>query len=131
MPYPSPILKPEPCNMISPEILRRYPYFAGIDDAILRQLAMIAEEKSGIPAGTRLFDEGQPVKYLGIIVSGEVNIQYLLGSGEMRTVDTLVGGDLLGFSALDRALQVHRFRHDHPEDRPGPDRCPEAPRSLQ
>ena len=29
-----------------------------------------------------------------------MNIQYLLGNGEMRTVDTLVGGDLLGFSAL-------------------------------
>ena len=37
--------------MISPEILRRYPYFAGIDDAVLRQLAMIAEEKPRIPAG--------------------------------------------------------------------------------
>ena len=86
--------------MISPEILRRYPYFAGIEDAILRQLAMIAEEKPRIPSGTRLFDEGVPVKHLGIILSGEVNIQYLLGSGEMRTVDTLVAGDLLGFSAL-------------------------------
>ncbi len=86
--------------MISPEILRRYPYFAGVDEASLRLLAMIAEEKLHIPAGTRLFDEGVPVKHLAIILSGEVNIQYLLGSGEMRTVDTLVGGDLLGFSAF-------------------------------
>ncbi len=86
--------------MISPEILRRYPYFAGIDDASLRQLAMIAEEKKCIPLGTRLFDEGVPVRHLAIILRGEVNIQYLLGNGEMRTVDTLVAGDLLGFSAL-------------------------------
>jgi CRP/FNR family transcriptional regulator, cyclic AMP receptor protein len=86
--------------MISPEILRRYPYFAGIDESSLRQLAMIAEEKRQIPAGTSLFAEGEHVKHLGIILSGEVNIQYLLGNGEMRTVDTLVGGDLLGFSAL-------------------------------
>ena len=41
-----------------------------------------------------------PVKHLAIILRGEVNIQYLLGNGEMRTVDTLVAGDLLGFSAL-------------------------------
>ena len=61
---------------------------------------MIAEEKRHIPAGTRLFAEGEPAKHLGIILSGEVNIQYLLGNGEMRTVDTLVGGDLLGFSAM-------------------------------
>jgi CRP/FNR family cyclic AMP-dependent transcriptional regulator len=86
--------------MISPEVLRRYPYFAGIDEASLRALAMIAEHKPGIASGTRLFSEGEPVKYLGIIISGEVNIQYLLGNGEMRTVDTLVGGDLLGFSAF-------------------------------
>jgi CRP-like cAMP-binding protein len=86
--------------MISPEVLRRYPYFAGIDEASLRQLAMIAEEKKGIRANTRLFDEGNPAVHLSIIVIGEVNIQYLLGTGEMRTVDTLVGGDLLGFSAL-------------------------------
>ena len=86
--------------MISPEILRRYPYFASIDDAILRQLAMIAEEKQHIPSGTQLFAEGEAASRLSIIVCGEVNIQYLLGNGEMRTVDTLVGGDLLGFSAL-------------------------------
>lgn len=86
--------------MISPEVLRRYPYFAGIDDASLRQLAMSAEEKQNIPAGTRLFAEGEAANRLGIIVCGEVNIEYLLGNGEMRTVDTLVGGDLLGFSAL-------------------------------
>ncbi|MGO9110417.1 MAG: Crp/Fnr family transcriptional regulator [Thermoguttaceae bacterium] len=86
--------------MISPEILRRYPYFAGIDEASLREIAMTADEKQRIAAGTRLFSEGESVKHLGLIVSGEVNIQYLLGNGEMRTVDTLVGGDLLGFSAL-------------------------------
>jgi CRP-like cAMP-binding protein len=86
--------------MISPEILRRYPYFAGIDEASLREIAMTAEEKQRIPAGSRVFSEGEPVKHVGLIISGEVNIQYLLGTGEMRTVDTLVAGDLLGFSAL-------------------------------
>jgi CRP-like cAMP-binding protein len=92
--------------MISPEILRRYSYFAGIDEASLRQIAMHAEEKQHISAGTRLFSEGEPVKHLGLIVNGEVNIQYLLGNGEMRTVDTLVSGDLLGFSAL---IEPYRY----------------------
>jgi CRP/FNR family transcriptional regulator, cyclic AMP receptor protein len=92
--------------MISPEILRRYSYFAGIDDVVLRQIAMIAEERLHIPAATQLFVEGEPVKHLAIILSGEVNIQYLLGSGEMRAVDTLVGGDLLGFSAL---IEPYRY----------------------
>ena len=36
--------------MISPEVLRRYTYFAGIGEEGLKQISMIAEEKS-IPAG--------------------------------------------------------------------------------
>ncbi len=85
--------------MISPEVLRRYPYFAGIDDESLKQLAMIAEEKT-VPVGTVMFREGDPASHLSIIVKGEVNIQYILGSGELRTVDTLGDGDLLLWSAL-------------------------------
>ena len=30
--------------MISPEVLRRYPYFAGISEESLKQVAMIADE---------------------------------------------------------------------------------------
>jgi CRP-like cAMP-binding protein len=85
--------------MISPEVLRRYPYFAGIDDESLKQLAMIAEEKS-VPADMVMFREGDPANYLSIILKGEVNIQYLFGNNELRTVDTLVEGDLLMWSAL-------------------------------
>jgi CRP/FNR family transcriptional regulator, cyclic AMP receptor protein len=85
--------------MISPEILRRYPYFGGISEESLKQIAMIAEEKC-FPAGKELFREGDPAKYLSVIVRGEVHIQYLLGTGELRTVDTLVAGDLLGWSGI-------------------------------
>jgi len=85
--------------MISPELLRRYPYFAGIDEESLKQLAMIAEEKT-VPVNTVMFREGDPASHLSIIVKGEVNIQYILGDGELRTVDTLVDGDLLLWSAL-------------------------------
>jgi CRP-like cAMP-binding protein len=85
--------------MISPELLRRYPYFAGIDEASLKKLAMIAEEKT-LPAGMVLFREGDPATHLAVILKGEVSIQYLLGDGELRTVDTLADGDLLMWSAL-------------------------------
>lgn len=85
--------------MISPQILRRYPYFAGISEESLTQLAMIGEEKT-VPADTVMFREGDPANYLSIIVKGEVNIQYVLGEDELRTVDTLVEGDLLMWSAL-------------------------------
>ena len=85
--------------MISPEVLRRYPYFVGINDESLKQLAMIAEEKT-VPANTVMFREGDPAGHLSVVLQGEVNIQYVLGNGELRTVDTLVEGDLLMWSAL-------------------------------
>lgn len=85
--------------MISPEVLRRYPYFASISEDSLKAMAMMAEEKA-IPAGAQLFNEGDPANALSIIVKGEVHIQYVLGNGERRTVDTLGEGDLLMWSAL-------------------------------
>jgi len=90
--------------MISPEMLRRYPYFAAISDDSLKQIAMIAEEKT-VPADTVMFNENDPADEFFIIVEGEVNIQYRLGSGELRTVDTLTPGDLLIWSAL---VEPHR-----------------------
>jgi CRP-like cAMP-binding protein len=85
--------------MISPETLRRYPYFAEASDARLRQLAMLAEEES-YGAGEVIFREGDKADKLYIVVDGEVDIQYTLGSGELRTVDTLVPGELMMWSAL-------------------------------
>lgn len=85
--------------MISPEVLRRYPYFGGISEESLKQVAMLADEAT-FPAETRIFNEGDPACFLYLIVRGEVNIQYLLGTGELRTVDTLVDGDLLVWSAM-------------------------------
>ncbi len=90
--------------MISPEMLRRYPYFAGTGDESLKQIAMIAEERS-VAADTVMFHENDPADEFYIIIEGEVNIQYRLGSGELRTVDTLTPGDLLVWSAL---VEPHR-----------------------
>ena len=85
--------------MISPELLRRYSCFAPISEQTLVAVAMIGEE-AFVPAGTRLFGEGDPADTLSLIMEGEVDIQYTLKSGEVRTVDTLVAGDLLGWSAM-------------------------------
>jgi CRP-like cAMP-binding protein len=85
--------------MISPEVLRRYPYFATVNDESLKAVAQIADEEA-VPAGTQMFSEGDPADTLNIILQGEVEIQYVLGSGERRTVDTLVDGDILGWSAM-------------------------------
>jgi CRP-like cAMP-binding protein len=85
--------------MISPETLRRFSCFSPVDEGSLRAVAMIANEEF-VPAGRRIFSEGDPADTLSIIADGEVDIQYTLGSGELRSVDVLVAGEIVGWSAL-------------------------------
>jgi CRP-like cAMP-binding protein len=85
--------------MISPELLRRYSYFAAIGEETLKAMAMVSEEES-CPADTRMFADGDPSDTVWVIEEGEVNIAYTLQTGELRTVDTLVAGELLGWTAM-------------------------------
>jgi CRP/FNR family transcriptional regulator, cyclic AMP receptor protein len=85
--------------MISPEQLRRYLYFAGVGEPALKQVAMISDEVVAT-AGATLFSEDDKAEFLYIVTEGEVDLQYTLGNGEVRTVDTLVPGDLVVWSAL-------------------------------
>lgn len=91
--------------MISPEVLRRYPYFSGAGEETLKELAMSSEEMT-FGAGDVLFREGEPADHLYILTKGEVDIQYGLNTGEHRTADTLVAGDILAWSALVRPYRV-------------------------
>jgi len=59
--------------MISPEILRRYPFFAGIEHSNLIKLANLAEEKV-VPAGHYLFHEGESLDYFYLAVEGAVGV---------------------------------------------------------
>lgn len=61
--------------MISPELLRHYPFFGSLNDAQLRELSMIAEVGT-YDAGTILFQEGQPASYLYFLVEGSVDLYY-------------------------------------------------------
>jgi CRP-like cAMP-binding protein len=85
--------------MISPEILRRYPFFSSVKDDSLKKIAMISEEKTA-PAGHILHHEDEPATHLYIIEEGEVDIQYVLGTGEYKTVYTVVKGELMLWTSL-------------------------------
>jgi CRP-like cAMP-binding protein len=91
--------------MVSPEMLRRFSCFSPVHEKSLEAVAMIAREEL-VAAGRQLFSEGDPADTLSLIVDGEVEIRYLLGSGEPRVVDTLIAGDILGWSAL---VQPHKM----------------------
>lgn len=92
--------------MISPELLRRYPHFAKLEDDVLKKLAMMSEERA-FAAEELLFEEGQEAESLYVIVDGSVDLFSVVGSGERRVVDTLVGGDLMSLSAV---IAPHRLR---------------------
>ena len=91
--------------MVSPEMLRRFNCFSPVREECLKALASIAREES-VAAGRQVFGEGDPADTLSLIVEGEIDIRYLLGSGEWRVVDTLIAGDILGWSAL---VEPHRI----------------------
>jgi len=59
--------------MISPELLRRYPFFGTLDDAQLKQIAMLAEEET-ILKGTTIFSERASADTLCVLMTGSVDL---------------------------------------------------------
>jgi CRP/FNR family cyclic AMP-dependent transcriptional regulator len=88
--------------MISPELLRRYPFFAMLNDEQLKAIAMIAEEKT-YPKDTLLVKESAAANKLTLLLDGDVDLIYS-GGGEGAIVNALVGsiapGEMLGVSSL-------------------------------
>lgn len=90
--------------MISPELLRHYPFFRSLNDAQLRSIAMIAEEEL-IEAETTLFREGQPADSLYFLEDGRVDLYYTAESvhSELRKgipVGEINPGEPFSISAL-------------------------------
>jgi CRP/FNR family transcriptional regulator, cyclic AMP receptor protein len=59
--------------MISPEVLRRFPFFFGFDDNQLKALAMIAEEYE-VDANTTIFGEGEPAHKFYLLAEGSIDL---------------------------------------------------------
>ncbi len=61
--------------MVSPEILRRYPFFGTLSDAQIKAIAMIAEEEI-FPKGTVICEEGQPARAFYLLLDGSLSLYY-------------------------------------------------------
>lgn len=85
--------------MISPDQLRTNVHFSQFTLDELRRLAELGEEQV-VPPETVVFSEYDPADKMYLILSGELNLQYTLGDGQQRVVDTLVDGELAVWSAL-------------------------------
>jgi CRP/FNR family cyclic AMP-dependent transcriptional regulator len=89
--------------MISPEVLRRFPLFAGQNAYMLDEIAMISDEIS-VSAGDWLFHENEDAKKFYLILEGEIALTlyiYYKGSAKhLKTTSALTKGQFFGWSAL-------------------------------
>ena len=91
--------------MISPEILRRYPFFYGLSPAQLQAIAMITDEYP-IHKGQVIFEEGQPADKLCLLISGNVDFymkseeEYEPSTRREFAVGEVNPGDIFGRSTL-------------------------------
>jgi CRP-like cAMP-binding protein len=101
--------------MISPEIIRRYPFFAGLSNEQIITLAEDTEEKN-VKEGYVFFKENDVLKSFYLVLDGTVGIVIEIPdhdvkqtvsdqlTGELKTKDivlsTVSSGNIFGFPAL-------------------------------
>jgi CRP-like cAMP-binding protein len=85
--------------MVPIEDLRKYFEAADISQSTMESLAKISSRRE-LVAGDIVFREHEISDTLYIVVSGQVDVQYLLKSGKRKSFDTLGPGDFLVWSAV-------------------------------
>jgi CRP/FNR family transcriptional regulator, cyclic AMP receptor protein len=87
--------------MISPETLRRFSLFAGLDPAWFKDIAMVGEEVK-LAQGEWLFHEGDDADALYLVLNGSVELKINLDVQSSRQADisTVSAGEVIGWSAL-------------------------------
>jgi CRP-like cAMP-binding protein len=63
--------------MVSPELLRRYPFFGGLTNDHLNGIAMLAEEVI-YESDETIFETGQPAAALFFLLEGNVELHYVV-----------------------------------------------------
>lgn len=97
--------------MVSPELLRRYPFFNFMNHNQLRDVAMMTEEVS-FDVDTTLFQTGAAANFLYLLRTGNVELHYVVTDerGLEKRQDFLVGminpGEVVGISAL---IEPYRY----------------------
>lgn len=87
--------------MVSPELLRRFPFFAGLTDEEIKSIAMISEEEKH-QANTFIFRERGRAEKLFVLLEGTVDIMVNTDEEglEQETVSTLTHGDVFCWSSV-------------------------------
>lgn len=74
--------------MISPELLRRYEFFAGFDHRQLDDLAMAAEEAS-VHADHWFFEEGETLSNFFLLVEGSIALTHNVPDRNVKQTTTM------------------------------------------
>ncbi|HSQ18003.1 MAG TPA: cyclic nucleotide-binding domain-containing protein [Anaerolineales bacterium] len=88
--------------MISIETLRKYSLFDQQDETMLTRIANLAEERV-VEAGGTLFSQGDPAKYLYLVIEGSVVLTMNVGRKGAQTLEELepLGKDrVVGWSSM-------------------------------
>lgn len=86
--------------MVSPELIRRYPYFSGLSIEKINQLANLAEVVEN-KKGYYFHHEGFEISKVYIIVEGEVSLITIFPKQDKEVViNTLGTGDVFGWTSL-------------------------------
>lgn len=90
--------------MVSPELLRRYPFFGKLGEAQLVHVAMLAQEVI-FESGEVIFTEGDPAEALYFLLEGYIDLYFKLAGQEPTTepgipVGEINPGEPFGISAL-------------------------------
>lgn len=91
--------------MVSPELLRRFPFFGFLDDSRLKAVAMIAEEVTFSPGDT-ILEADKPANSLYFLIEGSAELYYVVNDHngldlhKELYISDLNPGEIFGISAL-------------------------------
>jgi CRP-like cAMP-binding protein len=91
--------------MVSPELLRRFPFFAGFDAEHLKAVAMLTDEVT-VEGGVTLFGADQPADHFYILLEGRIELHYVVADPirpELRKeffIEEFNTGEPFGITAL-------------------------------
>jgi CRP/FNR family cyclic AMP-dependent transcriptional regulator len=86
--------------MVSPELIRRYPFFAGLSIDQIVTLAKVADEEM-VETGHYFFKERDELRHFYIVLEGAVGIVIELPEQDKEVVTSTVGpGEIFAWSAL-------------------------------
>lgn len=90
-------------------IFRHHPMIATLSDEHIAQLEECGAQLATFDPDSMITEEGKDAKACYLIHHGDVALELFLGGAQIRTVQTVHDGDLVGWSWL---VPPHRWRFD-------------------